>query len=312
MPLTPNYNIFYPGSSDPWDMAVNLNAMANSIDVALADIGGVKVAESIPGLGVGDFDGQFGWLSNIDCGLRWSGTAWLAIQGQKVADTAARALLFPSPVAGDTVFRVDVGYTEKYSGSTWIAAPGSAVTASAVPVSQGGTGATTLAEAQTNLSVKILDVYSVTKFGPQATSIAASSAADITDLEITHATQSSTNKVLLMAQIGVTSDTSNALIGSIRFTADGTAIGVGALEGVRPSVSTGGQFATSASASGNKALSSNFLYSPGSTSSIVYKVQIFNNNSATQTHYINRRSDDSNGVGSVRTISTLTLMEVSG
>lgn len=40
MPLTPNYNIFYPGSSDPWDMSANLNTMANSIDSAIGT--GVK------------------------------------------------------------------------------------------------------------------------------------------------------------------------------------------------------------------------------------------------------------------------------
>lgn len=155
---TPNYNIPYPVESDPWDITAAFQNMAEGIDTTIADIGGVKTATTVAGLGNGDFDGQFGWLSNIDCGLRWDGTAWKAIQGQKVADTAARSILFPSPVAGDTVFRVDGDIFEKYSGSTWIAIPGGASTASTVPISQGGTGATTIATAQTNLQVGLIPI----------------------------------------------------------------------------------------------------------------------------------------------------------
>ena len=58
-------------------------------------------------------------------------------------------------------------------------------------------------------------------------------------------------------------------------------------------------------------LSGQFLDSPATTSAVTYKLQMRSLNSGRLFH-LNRHHSDADGIGSPRTASSLTVMEVSG
>lgn len=159
---------------------------------------------------------------------------------------------------------------------------------------------------------KSINAVSVTKTDAMSVSIAAGAAADITGLSITHTMKKSTNKLLLIAQIGVMADSANLNVGAIRFVAGTTPVGVGTTAGSRISVSAGGQNSPSASTSVTKSLSTTYLYAPASTSAVTYKVQVVNVNTGTQTHYINRGVTDTDSAAWSRSISSFTIIEIAG
>lgn len=43
------------------------------------------------------------------------------VPGRIVANAAARANIYPTPVAGNKVYRTDLGYAEEYNGTSWVA-----------------------------------------------------------------------------------------------------------------------------------------------------------------------------------------------
>lgn len=78
MATTPNYEIVYPdGASQVTPIQAPFAALASSVDTAL-----LEVASSIP--------------------------------NQSVANAAARDALYPNPQQGNSVYRIDKGWTERY------------------------------------------------------------------------------------------------------------------------------------------------------------------------------------------------------
>jgi len=100
-------------------------------------------------------------------------------------------------------------------------------------------------------------------------------------------------------------------LGGFVFRRGSTAIGVADEAGDRSRLSAFG------GALGHEArdiapISQTFVDSPSSTSELTYGISLFNRDDSTVNMYINRASNDTDEVFRVRTISTITLMEVAG
>ena len=112
MATTANFNLWSPDDGDDWDLTIDLAAMQNSVDLALvglrSSIG--KTAATIAALGSGAFAGQIGWVTSAGAYVVWSGSAWVAPGVQRVADAAARNVLYPTPAQGDRVVMTNVPY----------------------------------------------------------------------------------------------------------------------------------------------------------------------------------------------------------
>lgn len=119
MATTANFNLWSPDDGDDWDLTIDLAAMMNSVDLALLN-NIAKQATTIAGLGSGTTIPQLGWVSNAGAFVIWNGTAWVAPRGQRVATATARNALYPTPVAGDNVYRTDISAEERYNGSAWV------------------------------------------------------------------------------------------------------------------------------------------------------------------------------------------------
>ena len=151
---------------------------------------------------------------------------------------------------------------------------------------------------------KVLQVVSTTKTDTFTISTANSSApADITGLSASITPSSTSNKILIIAQlsIGGTTAHTNFLIDR-----DGTDIGIADTAGSRQRLTTI-ESVSGGGGGGNAVI--NFLDTPSSTSSLTYKIQA-NNNGATT--YINRTGTDSDSNSYSRQVSTITLMEIAG
>ena len=117
MATTANFNLWSPDDGDDWDLTIDLAAMQNSVDLALvglrSSIG--KTAATIAALGSGAFAGQIGWVTSAGAYVVWSGSAWVAPRGQRVASAAARGVLYPSPSNGDMTYRTDLAAQTFYT-----------------------------------------------------------------------------------------------------------------------------------------------------------------------------------------------------
>ena len=151
---------------------------------------------------------------------------------------------------------------------------------------------------------KVLQVVSTTKTDTFTISTANSSApADITGLSATITPASTSNKILILAQITVGGTTSHT---NLVIDRGGTDIAKGDAAGSRQQLTTA-ELVTSGGNYGSANI--NFLDSPSSTSALTYKIQANNNGSTT---YINRSGTDSDSNAYSRHISTITLMEIAG
>jgi len=148
---------------------------------------------------------------------------------------------------------------------------------------------------------KVLQVVSVTKVDTFTTS--SLSFVDITDLTANITPAAVSNKILVLYKVGANSDTGN--LGYLQLVRNSTAIGGGTATGSRPSAMSA--FRTNATY-GTMDLSGLFLDSPASTSSQTYKIQARTNSNSFR---INTSNNDANDSVSVRTSSTITLMEIS-
>jgi hypothetical protein len=192
------------------------------------------------------------------------------------ADAAARGLAIPTPVEGMSTFLEDSNILSIYDGSDW-------------KNSVGTTGG-------------ILQVIQTVK--SDTFSVASTSYANITGLSASITPTSTTSKVLIILSLGTVDATGNVLItGDI--TRAGTQIGIGDVAGSRTS---GGWARTPHDSNRNETVVYTLLDSPATTSSTTYQARIRSNSS---TVFVNRTSGDSNSSINPRTISTITLMEVS-
>jgi hypothetical protein len=232
--------------------------------------------------------------------LRWSGTEWIngtantnsiaddAITAAKLANTAGAVMVFdddaarttaiPSPTEGMTSYLDDVNQVQVYDGSGW------------KPV--GG----------------LVAFKSVLKTNIFSASVASGASVNVTDLSISHAVSNSANKVVLMAQLPISSsDAVNQRAAAAFY--DGTnLINIGDAAGSRSRVSA------MTLVQNLVTVSPLAVYSPGSTSSVTYTVRLICTNSATTTLYLNRPENDGDGtdIRFMRTAASFTLMEVAG
>jgi hypothetical protein len=142
-------------------------------------------------------------------------------------------------------------------------------------------------------------------------SLAQGASSAITGLTASITPSSASNKILVTWTINSSCSLSGGESdGTIQLTRNSTAIGIGDASSSRPRVT---QFA-SATADANRmiVLSGSFLDSPNTTSSTTYGMNFFNGWGGTFTWYLNRSPSDADSTLGRRTISTITLMEISG
>ena len=130
------------------------------------------------------------------------------------------------------------------------------------------------------------------------------SVTDVTGLNVTITPSSSSSKVLLLCFMNI----SNNNISRVQFVRGTTAIGIPSAAGSRPvgtaSMNNGGDTNVS------DPLTMIFLDSPATTSATTYKIS-FSNELSSSEFAVNRSQNDLDNIVGVRSISTLTAMEVS-
>lgn len=130
--------------------------------------------------------------------------------------------------------------------------------------------------------------------------------ADITGLSVSITPTSASNKILVIAHVNNVGTTSTSSSG-IRLVRDSTVISVGDAAGSRLQVSGGSNYGVvGVTITGDSIV---FLDSPATTSSVTYKVQI---QAYSSTAYVNRSAADVDNAAYYRTVSQITVMEISG
>lgn len=201
------------------------------------------------------------------------------------AGTAARGSAIPSPTEGMVTYLSDTNELQVFDGSAFSAIGQSA----------------------------ILQVVSTAKTDSFSVgSIASGAFSAVTGLTVSITPTSTSSKILVLVSVSGAHSTGYGFV-SFRLMRDSTAIGIGDAAGSRSRV-TGSQ--TPAFASDNLGIATAdkvFLDSPNTTSSITYGVELHNSTSSNGvTLYVNRSLSDVDGVARVRTISTITAIEVAG
>jgi hypothetical protein len=151
---------------------------------------------------------------------------------------------------------------------------------------------------------RVLQVVSTNKTDTFTTT--STSYVDITGLSASITPSASTNKVLIIVTLSVGDDPANTTSVS-RLMRDATAIDVGDAAGSRIQASGTSKAVSTATQATQSYV---FLDSPATTSATTYKVQAATLG-ATFTFALNRSADDSNTAGRTRTVSNITVMEIS-
>jgi len=209
--------------------------------------------------------------------------------------------------AGDTVFIQNLG-----AGSTTITAGTATVsTAGSLILPQYDAGILYFTATGTSIfydyiqaggsSPVVVQVKSTTK--TDTFSAAYPNYADITGLSVSITPTSASNKILVMVGLGLI-DTSTDSGTAFNIMRDSTQVGLGDTAGSRTRASIGKVNLIGTGYVG----AYNFLDSPATTSATVYKVQYFATGATLA--YLNRSNTDSNSDAYARTISTITVMEV--
>lgn len=196
------------------------------------------------------------------------------------ATSAARATAIPSPTDGQYSYLQDTNTTQFWNGTAWQTAGG-----------------------------KILQVVSVAKTDTFSASVVSGAEVLITGLAVSITPTSNTSKILIQGfATGSASDNfGNSLVSVKR---NGTLVGIADAAGSRVRLMS----AVTANANGNADLQSSpmhFLDSPATISALTYQIFLNNTFSATRTIFLNRAADDTDNNGRARTISVITVMEVS-
>jgi hypothetical protein len=127
--------------------------------------------------------------------------------------------------------------------------------------------------------------------------------ADVTGLSVTITPSATTSKVLILASINFMSLEGRQ---AFRIVRDSTAIAIGNAAGSRSR-------ATQSNANGiSMPYNATFLDSPTTTSATTYKIQLSHSNTgAGTTIWVNRNDNDTDNAAHYRSISTITVMEIS-
>jgi hypothetical protein len=129
--------------------------------------------------------------------------------------------------------------------------------------------------------------------------------ADITGMSVNITPTNSSNRILVMVNLGTVAASNN---GAIQLVRNSTPIAIGDAATSRTQATMAD--INSSGANGGP-MSFAFLDSPATTSATTYKVQIWAGVSATNV-YVNFGSQDSANAFRFRTASTITVMEISG
>ena len=145
---------------------------------------------------------------------------------------------------------------------------------------------------------KIIAVKHALFTGTQSASVGGEASIAVTDLSITHALSSASNKLIVSAYIGVSSTSAQDGRVGLSVADDGTLILIGDANGTRTRVGAGGAVTASGGSQVVTMPSVTFVYEPGDTASHTYTVHAINITGSTRTLYINRSENfpDSNGV----------------
>ena len=154
---------------------------------------------------------------------------------------------------------------------------------------------------------KVLQVVTATFSGTQQIDTEDNSFTDITNLSVSITPASTSSRILIMVALGKVDNGSSANTNQFMIFRDSTRIGLGDDDGsrIRGTFSTGVH-----DSNGGGGISFTMVDSPSTTSATTYKVGASKH--ATASCYINRwRTDTNNGDGpSMRTSSTITVMEI--
>jgi hypothetical protein len=135
--------------------------------------------------------------------------------------------------------------------------------------------------------------------------MSSSTFADITGLSVSITPSSSSNKILVLANVNHVGTTTTSASG-IRLMRDSTAIGIGDAAGSRPRTSGGESYGNyGVTLTGDAVM---FLDSPATTSATTYKIQI---QAYLSTAYVNRSQVDTDNNAYFRGMSSITVMEIS-
>ena len=150
---------------------------------------------------------------------------------------------------------------------------------------------------------RIQQVVSTTKTDTFTTT--STSMVDVTGLSVAITPSSATSKVLIVAMVTMSANTAaNEAFGQI--VRDSTPIALGDTAGSRTSATFGSDVAGDV---GQNSVSVLFLDSPATTSATTYKIQVQANTAGTVT--VNRGYNDTDSSTRGRTVSTITVFEVS-
>ena len=132
---------------------------------------------------------------------------------------------------------------------------------------------------------------------------------DVTGLSVNITPSSSSNKILMLADVSVGSSTFAAYI---KFKRDSTDIYLPDVAGSRPRIQgRGGHAPQSGDVYGLNKISVMYLDSPSTTSQITYKMQLRTYSSTTVIGYINRTHQDRDNANyDARSVSSVTVMEI--
>lgn len=158
---------------------------------------------------------------------------------------------------------------------------------------------------------KILQTVSTTKSDTFTTSSGLATWVDVTGLSASITPSSASNKILIFMSINVGWDANRGVY--VRLVRDSTAIAIGdaASNRTRASFTTGADISFTYETRVQWNGSVVHLDSPATTSATTYKVQIVGDASDPTNVYVNRSGTDSDGSAYARTVSSITLMEVS-
>lgn len=128
---------------------------------------------------------------------------------------------------------------------------------------------------------------------------------DVTGLSVSVTPTNSANKVLITAQI---MGGASSMVG-FRLTRNGTAVGIGDTASNRNRSTTQTMQWQGSNADRGAGTNISFIDSPSTTSAVTYQIQGFCDSG---TFFINRNASDTDNFYSTRSISTITVMEISG
>tara|TARA_B100000029_G_scaffold482150_1_gene531867 strand:+ start:313 stop:894 length:582 start_codon:yes stop_codon:yes gene_type:complete len=153
---------------------------------------------------------------------------------------------------------------------------------------------------------KVLQVVSTAKSDTFTTT--STSFTDVTDLSVSITPSSSSNKIFITTsfQFGANSGSGYPQFRMLR---DSTVINAGTASGSRSLGILSMNIYNADTASGSLCASS-FLDSPATTSATIYKIQ--SRNSGGNTTYVGSNSNDADAATSLRSASTITVMEIAG